>query len=364
MGDKGISMLKQSIVLSVGLAVLGASAVAVSAGEPVEIRPKLASGSVWYAEFVDVLEQNIAVTDADTATTNSIESTFTFKETVLEQSAEKTVIGMTYDRMGMAMPMMGVKQKMHYDSEIPNMSRTGAMLGPICRNIIGGALKAEISAAGRVTSVTGMDEVVEKIAKVTLGNFMFANIKEGLTNEAVQSEYVEPRFALYPEKAVSPGESWTRQYPSAGGRMGGQITTINAKLDRVSEEGGRRVAVVSYETARAPDPTRPAQPMANGMLVDSGGSKSRGTATYDFERGMFVELREQNDGTLTIRKKATEPAAEAQVMARVSTRGTRTMTILTEEQRSKQKTENAAKAAEAKKAEEEKAKARGEAPKP
>lgn len=355
-------MAMQRLIIRAGMGIFAASAMVASAGEPVEIKPRLPSGQVWYVEFVDTVEQNNAITDADTPMKVTIESTTTFKETVLAQTADKTELQIVYDRMAMNMNSVGIG-KQNYDSEIPNMTRSGAMLGPICRNIIGGTLKAELDPSGKVTAIAGMNEVVEKIAKVTLGNFMFANIREGLTNEALQSEYIEPCFVYYPEKPVAVGDSWTRQYPTGGGRLGGQIATINAKLDRVSEEGGRKIAVISYEVARAPDPTRPAQPLGNGILVDFGGSNSKGTATYDFERGMFVELREQNDGVSTIRKQGAEAGSEARVMARVSNRGSRVITVLTEAQRSKQKAENAAKAAEIKKAELEKAKARGEAPK-
>jgi len=310
-----------------------AATVPAGAGEPIAIRPRWTAGDARYFEISESAVQTLAAPQATMKT--AVDQVVGFREIVDEVTAEKIALTWVFERMalGLNSPTMG--PKMEYDTDVPNLERTGKLVGPICRNFVGATLKLELDGQGKVTSFTGMKEAVDKVGKNTLGNMIFSQLREGMTDDLTRNEYVDSRMVLYPDRPVKEGDAWKAEVRRNDPRFGTLVTKYVVKFDRMTEENGRTLAILSYEGARSRAGAPSTRPGPMGQLWEYVEGAVTGSARFDPAKGTIIDQREQTAGSITIRDPKAAPDAPA--TARIETRGTRAIVVMTQDERNEQK---------------------------
>ncbi|MGI4870161.1 MAG: DUF6263 family protein [Janthinobacterium lividum] len=110
---------------------------------------------------------------------------------------------MTYSRVAMNMDAGG--QKMVYDSQDPatKSSPLAAMMG----GMIGKSLDITVTDKGEVTAVKGVEEL--KKAMLADNPAIGPQLEQTLNENTLKSS-MNQLFNIYPDHAVKPGESWTK----------------------------------------------------------------------------------------------------------------------------------------------------------
>lgn len=140
-----------------------------------------------------------------------------------------TKLDVSYRRV--AMKMDAGSQQMAYDSNDP--STKGSPLA-LMGGLVGKHFTVGVTSAGRVTSVQGVNELIEGMIDPANPNAaaMRAQMSQTLNDQTIKS-MMEQSFNIYPTHNVQPGDTWTKTTSVAMGPM-----TMNAtstyKLNGVS----------------------------------------------------------------------------------------------------------------------------------
>jgi len=178
-------------------------------------------------------------------------------------------------------PMMGAFE---YDTDDPGYEDAAPLLQPILDPLVGESMTLKVDKDGTCTSLTGMDEIRDKVSKNAIANVFWMQMKERFNNTMALSDWGTARFQAYPNKEVSEGDTWTGRLSEDIPQVGTMVTEYEYKLDGFGSEDGRKVAHISY-TGKVSRSAKEGEDAATAPKVN--GTVS-GKATFDFERGLVV----------------------------------------------------------------------------
>lgn len=281
--NKLAAFLTALVIATLGLASQPARA------QSVMIKPKFAAGDTIYIDQTREMKQKIenAPMGGGTMEIESLQ-VYGLNRKIESASDGGTKFSMTFDRVVQKYdsPMGGGT----FDSDNPGDEDANQMMSGPFKAIIGGTFRISLGTDGQVKECSGMKEILEKIQDAAPGNPMAMQLETEFSDERGKLTYWEAFFLLYPNKEVKVGDTWKKMHHDTLPRVGKVITNYEYKLDRLSEEAGRKVAVITYKTTMERDPSGKNEGEhnffgENPVIKGSGG----GTATYDIERGLVVK---------------------------------------------------------------------------
>jgi len=296
-------------------AMLTVSAVAARAAEEtVLLRPKFSTGRAYYVERITETEQQMKGGQfGRVGMKSSIRQVSGLLERTRETSPERTVLDLTFKKIafGGTLAMLG---ELHFDSDQPE-DDLSPVLAPIFRPMLGMKVTVELDRNQAAVRVRGGEKIVAKIEQGKVaGNMLWPELREGLSNEALKGSFGGDQFVLMPNREVKVGERWTRSAEYAGVKTGPLEEEYEVTLEKTSNEGGRRLAHLSYTgTVKQVGP-----PLTKGPAeyqLKSG--TLRGTAVFDCELGRIIRREENQQKTLLITIAGAGDAGKIEIAAEV-----------------------------------------------
>lgn len=280
-----------------------------AAGQSVLLKPKFKTGEKFYAEITSSASQEIkgpmAGPDGMTINVQQIEGMLC---EVKSASPESTELEMTFDRVGQFLDMAMMPARFDSDMDDPKdpSNQAAVALGPK----LGMSLKMKLGPDGRVVECTGMEDVVAKLEKEALGVALFEQERPALTDERMASQWSTAFGALYPNREVKSGDTWTNTLPYLVPRMGNVTYVFNCKADSIVEEGGRKYLVIRYDgTIQVPEEMK-SKPNQYGMVVQKFDGTHSGVAKYDIERGLITSQHSKQTFDMTMGMPQPEPTTQ------------------------------------------------------
>ncbi|GAB3637616.1 hypothetical protein GCM10027422_32060 [Hymenobacter arcticus] len=121
----------------------------------------------------------------------------------------------SYDRVAMKMDAMG--QKLAYDSSNPTTKSSPlALMG----GLVGKSFEATLTDEGKVTSIKGVDALVNGMVDPANPNAAAVRAQMSKTmNDSTLQSALEQSFNIYPDHAVKPGDTWSKTIKLAMGPL-------------------------------------------------------------------------------------------------------------------------------------------------
>ncbi|MEE8171047.1 MAG: DUF6263 family protein, partial [Phycisphaerae bacterium] len=265
-------------------------------------------------------------------------------------------LSLKFERMAQRMDLPMMPEPILFDTDVPDDEMAAASLGDILSTMIGMPFQLAVDKQGNVTSASGMEAVVEKIDKKATANQFWGQMKRQYTDDAMKVTFGNALFMPFAYKDVNVGDTWEHKLTQPLPGIGDVLTEFRCKLDRVTNEGGRKLAVVTYEQSTRSDPDAEAKPGPMGLIISIESSQAVGTAYIDVERGCLI--RGSQEGTAKFvgrRPGAADDAAPAMSVEAVTEISLRVMSPAERQKdRAARQAEAAAKVEAAKKAKAEK----------
>lgn len=247
-----------------------------------------------------------------------------------------------------------------YDSDAPGAEDESELIAGPLAAMIGCKFNVEVGKDSAATSCSGMKAILDKAMKDAPGNPFSQQLQRELTDDRGRVTYGETMYLMYPNKEVKVGETWTRTQRDLLPQIGKVVSHYEYTLDKITEEAGRKVAVITFKSTMEKDTTgkqTEAGPLGNADVKGS----STGTTTFDIERGMVTKSIANSDTRIETKAKASdakdaddeEEGAQhsAPPGMKIEVKVKQTTTLLNEADRAKQKEAAAKRAKEMKKAE-------------
>ncbi len=286
------------------------SAVNTAAEETVLLRPKFKTGQAYYVERITESEHQMKGGQFGKAgAKNSIRKVLGLLEKTKETSPDRTVLELTYKKIAFS-GTLAMHGKLDFDSDQSEDSLS-PMLAPLFRPMIGMKVTAELDQDYTAVKLTGGDKIIAQIEKGNVArNMLWPEMREGLSNTALKGSLIDDQFVLVPNREVKVGERWMRSVESPGATTGPVRDEYEITLERISNEGGHRLAHLSYTGT-----TKQAGPPLTKALAEyklkSG--TFRGTAVFDCELGRIVRREENLQRTLLVTIAAAGDAGKIEV---------------------------------------------------
>ncbi|MEO8426309.1 MAG: DUF6263 family protein [Verrucomicrobiota bacterium] len=178
---------------------------------------------------------------------------------------------------------MGEQTLMSFDSKgDPSNDKQNPFAAPF-RKMMGSRLTLILDSDGKVESVQGFDEWMEKVT----GNSPPES--KGMLSQIYNEDYVK-QIADYtkwlPTKPVAVGDKWPSKVEVPAGPMGKLLLELNSTLKGWEEHDKRRCAVIESSGSLKTLPGQQTGPMGK-MTIDKG--KTTGRNWFDPELGTLVE---------------------------------------------------------------------------
>ena len=292
---------KLGSVMTAGLAACALLPAVALSQETVNLTPRFEPGRVVYVEVTFDVKQSITGgAFGETGNKRSYHNVFGALQKVESASAEDGAqISLSFDRVAqrLDMPMATLS----FDSDVDRQDADN-LLGGIWNPVLGESVCMAVDTQGRVASFGGMGKVVEKVKKHIDNRKpckqLFADsLSRYFEDDLQQVVWGEQRFVLYANKEVSVGDTWTNTYRQPGPDREAEYLV---KLDRIAEQDGRKVAIVSYEaTFRRPKDAKDTNLPGGARLMYARGSLA-GMATFDIELGEFTTQQDQGKSKMYI----------------------------------------------------------------
>jgi len=257
------------------------------AGEAMELKAKFPPGRTRYVESKREMTQKI----------KSPMGNMAFDIKILNGHLEKVESGaggggkvlVTFDRMKFEMDMPGAA--MTYDTDMAEIDEA-PMIKPVADAMIGGEVTLEFDKDGKTKSASGGDKLIETMGKKAgTANQFFNGMKEHFSTEALKSEMGDGPFRVLPSKKVAVGDKWKNSYEEKMPQMGTFKIDLDCVLEKVSEEGGKKVAVIGYTGKMTMKEA--GQTMMGPMDLESGTLK--GTVWFAISEGEVVKSESQGN---------------------------------------------------------------------
>lgn len=257
------------------------------AGEKVSLKIKYQSGR---SHYVEVNEKMNHVIENPMMPNGKMEQEVRRTSGVIEKvktsSKDGAEVQLTYDRVASSFdaPMMG---KIEYDSDMPNKD---SMLKNVFQPMVGMSMLMQLDNENNVKSFSGMEAIVKKMEESAGGNPIFNQMKSELNDESAGLTWGASRLAFLPNRKVEAGDTWKNRLEEQVPQMGVMVIDYDCKLDRITNDDGRKSAIIVYKGTISQDPeVKPsAPPPGFGELKIEKGTFN-GTATFDVQRGQIIK---------------------------------------------------------------------------
>ncbi|MGN6212972.1 DUF6263 family protein [Parafilimonas sp.] len=248
------------------------TAVDSSAQKPVDLKFNLKKGENYaYASTMDIeTKGNMGGQDVDVKNTVGISYLFTNTG----DSAGWKKLNSTITRILMNLNVSGMS--INYDSDEPadSSDMVSAMLGKILGAMKNGQFMFTINEKGEVGSVTGFEEMMQKVTNAASGAGPMANISNAFSEDNFKQN-IQQSFGGYPGKPVKPGDTWTAAVNTDAG--GAQMTSENT-YTLESVEGNTAIVKVDAKIS---------SPVADSTATING--TSTGSIKYDIPSGLAID---------------------------------------------------------------------------
>jgi hypothetical protein len=285
-------------------------------GQSVMLKPRLDPGKNYFLEIDSQTEQSVLGSSGAKPMTSSIHSLYGYTVKTEAQAGGGFHLTFTYDHVLMTFTAGGGSQG--YDSDsVTAKDDEENMIGAAMAPMKGAAITLDIDASGKATAAHGAEQLVATIEKAASGNPVVAQMKEELKDESFRLELGELRFALYPNKEVKQGDTWSSTVEADMPPLGKLKLTFDCKATKVEKKGDHQEATVEYTGKIASNGQ--VVPAGNGMNIKLESGAMKGTATFDSSVGQYVHAQEDSDlkfalnpddaakaGKIDIQKKSTQ----------------------------------------------------------
>lgn len=332
---------KALIATAVAMALIGAAS---AAAQTVQLNPKLRVGNVAYIEQELKIEQKIGA-NALFGPERTVKSRHLRCMRYQVRSGLKhaeTRLRLTYDRILIETETFGGPISFDSDAQTTDASKQKApnAAAAIARPMLGKSITVHVGQDGRVRVVTGMDKILEVVEESAAGNFLFAPMMTEFTGAGVRFTWGDSRFAPYAYRPVFIGQTWRMTVHHVDVYLGSLDYVYDCKLDRFFESKGRKMAHVVYTgTIRRTPNSAPGARLFNVLSELKSGSFTGG-ADYDIARGEFV--KQSTVWTMLLDSSVTGPKVGEDITFAQEIKSTETFTLLTEEERRRQRHEQRA----------------------
>lgn len=247
------------------------TAVSASAQKPVDLKFNLKKGENYtYASTMNIeTKGNMGGQDVDV--NNTIGVSYLFTNT--GDSAGWKKLNSTITRILMNLNVGGMN--INYDSDEPADSgnMVSAMLGKVLGAMKNGQFAFTINEKGEVGSVTGFEEMMQKVTSAA-GGGRVANITNAFSEENFKQN-LQQSFGGYPSKPVKTGDTWTNTVNTDAG--GTQMTSENT-YTLESVEGNTATVKVNSKIS---SPGADSAASINGTTT--------GSIKYDIPSGIAID---------------------------------------------------------------------------
>jgi len=349
---------------SVALLLTAALPAAEAPAQSVVLKPKYTAGHTGYLELDEQVTQTLrgGMFGPDGRKFDFRHLRGLAQKVEASSPGEGAKLAMTFDRIQLQSSFAGMGQSNSFDSDVDDPKDESNPLANAVGGMLGMTMRMEVDADGNVKSFSGMKEILAKMEEAAAGNPMFEQmVRRELRDDSARVEWGEKMMALFPNKEVKVGETWTRTLREPTQNVGELIWEYHCKLERLGVENGRQVAVVACDGTIRRASEEPAEAGPMGMKLEKLTGRFTGGGTFDVDRGEFVKQNQTTEMNIVMAGPGaaeTQPADPEAGKMKVDLASTRTVSVLSPAEREKQKGENRRKAEE-KKAQE---KAEDEAP--
>jgi len=249
--------------------------------ESVMIKRKFEPGSKQYVESAVEVKQKISGTPMGDMNID-VRRVYGLWETVESVEGDVAEVRLTFDRAAqwMDFPMWN---NPYFDSDDPHDPDAAELLRRIYSELIDKSINLKIKDA-EIVEFGGLDEIREYISRKIGTNFIWQQMSAEFTNEQGKQNWEEALFQLYPEKEIKVGETWDSSATAVHPKIGTTRTDFTYKLDRFTDKGGRRIAVITYD-AKVDTVHGNEQPDPNAAELSG---TTEGEALYDVQAGVVV----------------------------------------------------------------------------
>lgn len=269
------------------LVVLAAAAGAF--GQTLELTPRYAKGHSFYIEHASDEQQIIVGTPGETTTVHNMHGILA---TVESADAGGAKLSLAFDRLGQRVSHPRMPRPIEYDSDRPTAAGEASPMGRVYRLLLGYRLAADLDAAGRARSLTGMATFLEQARGASEDERRFEQITREMADDVYRYMFLDSLRALYPDKPVKPGDAWETQVRKSSPSLGEMIVSCKIRFEKIEEQQGRKMARLAYERDIRLAPGGEPAPSQMGALTVYDGGRANGTATIDIESGRLVEMND------------------------------------------------------------------------
>lgn len=260
-----------------------------ASAESVMLKPKHKVGDTAYVEQAADILQKIHNPMMGEPMEINLQRTYGLTRKVESATDGGAKLSWTYDRTMQKIdsPMLEAA----YDSDNAGDEDESEMLADLLQAMIGGKFNIEMSKDFSIASCSGMEEILEKTQEAGAGGMLSQQLQRELSDDRGRVTYGESMYLMYPNKEVKVGETWAKTQRDTIPQLGKVVSHYEYKLDKIAEEGGRKVAIVSFKSNvenDKSDKSAKEDEALHGMSPEIKGT-STGTATFDIERGMVTK---------------------------------------------------------------------------
>jgi len=176
-----------------------------------------------------------------------------------------------------------------------------AVMATIMAAMVGEAVTIRIAPSGRVNTVEGMSRILEK-AVTTLSaspatTLAFNQIKESMGDDAMRG-LVEQGFAVFSDRPVKAGDSWTSQSEMINPILGKVTVARTFTLRSFDSRDGASLARLAVSVAIKQVEPSTAGPLGFGAKL--GDSKSAGEIVFDITKGRVQQTSFKSETPLNM----------------------------------------------------------------
>ncbi len=274
------------------LGVVAATALfaACKSDKTVDLKFRLPEGEV--IRYTADMKQTINQTVMGNAMTVQQDILFGMNYKVVGMEGDNRTVEVSYDRIKMATDAAG--QKIQYDSRdtsgnTPQLAILGGMIGK--------PFRMTVSPTGEVMQVTGFQDVLNGIASNPADPNAAATrqqLDQMFSDDAVK-QMLSQNTNIYPEKAVKPGDTWTKTTTTSMGPIAMEINNTY-KLESATDKTAK-VSVDATITGKSAQGAGAIQ----GMTVNMKG-KQTGKMDVDVATGLVekMDINQDIDGDMAM----------------------------------------------------------------
>ena len=255
----------------------GGSKTSSASGDAIVLKFNLNKGIKFDYAMVMTMNMDQNVMGNAMHITNKVKIGYVFE--VTNDSAGWKTVNSTIDKIGMNVNAGAVNINFDTDSAMADTAGPAAMMGKVFGAMKGGQFSFTMNEKGQVGEVRGMKEMMERIMEkenTPNGQMIMQNMGKAF-DENNFKQNISQSFAVYPDKPVKPGESWTKtlNINSNGIPMRSENTYTLQSVD-----GDKANLKVTSKISSADSTTDNAVSGLTGTMD--------GTSSYEISTGMLV----------------------------------------------------------------------------